>query len=250
MASRKKAKRSANSKRVPVVPPGKPGIYLGCFSFDRPGKEHWEGTFQVVVEADHAEQAVDRIRNRLRALRDDTSLFQEPVSLYLEGIVELRGSFTGGLLVNYESGQAPPPPNGRLMCMIPEQDDTEARSYDFRMNDDDEDDAAVVPFLDFGGLALAKALAEVEDARGAPTWPATALPSAVRQKPTVGERAAARAEAEAKKVQRQAERDTKKKERERVAAAKLERRRLIETTLAELGNPVRRNRTGAKDERA
>src|SRR6478736_430064 len=236
MASRKKAKRKAGPKRPGNAPAGLPGLYLGCFSFDRPGKERWEGTFQVVVEADHAAQAVDRMRTRLKALRDETSLFQEPASLYIEGIVELRGSFADGLLVNYESGLAPPDPNVRLMCLIPEQDDSDARSYDYRM-EKDKDDTSVEPFLDFGGLALAKALAETETARRESTWPASSEPLIDRPKPTAEDRAASRAQAEAKKVQRQDERAAKKKERERVAAAKIERRRAIDATLTELGKP-------------
>lgn len=147
-------------------------LYLGCFRFDEPGEREQTGTFQVVVEAAGPEQAVERCRSRLKRLHVSTTLFNRPTTIFLDQIIKLSGSFENGLLVNWESGDRPPPPDPRLMCAIPEQDDHGAESYGLRPSKkgEDEDEA----FLDFGGETLRRALRK---AKGENETERSAVPS-------------------------------------------------------------------------
>src|SRR5262245_28533949 len=88
-----------------------PCLFLLCFSFDEPGEPEHIGTFQLVVEATGPENAVDRGRVRLRRLRASTTLFDDPVTIYLDGIIRLTGSFKDGVVVNWVSERAPPSPH-------------------------------------------------------------------------------------------------------------------------------------------
>ena len=150
-------------------PPSPPCLYLGCFYFDEPGDRERTGSFQLVVEATSPEDAVDRCQRRLRGLRETTTLFDDPVTIYIEGIIKLTGSFENGLLVNWESGDRPPPPDARITCMIPEQKDHKAIEYGWRPDGERRgkkkgDLGEVVdPFLDFGGEGMRRAL---QKARG------------------------------------------------------------------------------------
>jgi hypothetical protein len=234
MASRKKPIKKPPKKKV--LPP-EPALYLGCFNFERPGETDREGTFQMVVQASTPKQALDRFRARLRKLRTTTTLFDSPVTIYMEGVIALRGSFDDGLLVNWESGEAPPLPNVRLMCLIPEQDDTEAESYGIGP----EEDGDVEPFLDFGGRTVARALAAARtQGAGSPDFAARALPHAMAPKMSAEERQRQRDEAQALKRQRAAEREAKKKQRVAAQEAKKRRASLVGETLAELGTTAKR----------
>src|SRR5262249_51625107 len=108
-----------------------PSLYLGCFFFDAPGEQDQTGTFQVVVEARSPEDAVDRFSKRLRKLRTTTTLFDDPTTIYINGLIKLSGSFENGLLVNYASGDSPPEPHFGIACLIPEQKDHQAVDYGF-----------------------------------------------------------------------------------------------------------------------
>lgn len=147
-------------------------LYLGCFTFDEPAETDHEGSFQVVVEAATPEQAVERFRARLDHLRREGTLFSEPTTIYLNGIVELRGSYAKGLLINYEQGPSPAEPCVRLMCMLPEQSNEGTGVYGWGEDPDssvDERGVKVEPFVDFGGEAARSARIRRNDA--ALQWP-------------------------------------------------------------------------------
>jgi hypothetical protein len=212
-------------------------LYLGCFSFDEPGDEEHEGTFQVVVEAANPEQAVNRMRTRLRKLRTAASLFDSPTTIYLDGFIELKGSFKDGLLVNWVSGPARSP-SWQIMNLVPEQDH-EAEAYGV---DDESKDDAIEPFLDFGGQSFRKALeaSRAKDRSGTQPvnsiglGPGTHPARAPQPGSTAEQRAEQRKEAARTKELRRAEREALKQKRQAAAEAKKERDRRIAETLAEL----------------
>jgi hypothetical protein len=137
-------------------------LYLGCFSFDLPGEREEEGTFQILVDAPSPEDAVEQFQRRLRKLRTTTTLFDDPSTIYLIGLIQLGGSFKNGLLVNWEHGDAPPDPNMKIGCLIPEQKDHECVEYGYtragkgKRGKKDED--MFEPFVDFGGEKFREAL--------------------------------------------------------------------------------------------
>jgi hypothetical protein len=145
-------------RRRPIVHRRKaaagPCTYLGCFTFEESGERERRGSFQLVVDATSPRQAVGRCRLRLQKLRDTTTLFDDPVKFYIEGIIKLSGSFAGGLLVNWESGDRLPDPRVRITCLIPEQEDHRALDYRFEPEGSEKrktgDDHVMDPFLEFG----------------------------------------------------------------------------------------------------
>ncbi len=234
MPTRAKTHRKRTAK--PSAQAAQTGLlYLGCFSFDEPGDEEHEGTFQVVVEAANPEQAVNRMRTRLRKLRTAASLFDSPTTIYLDGYIELKGSFKDGLLVNWVSG-SPRSPSWQIMNLVPEQEH-EAEAYGV---DDKSKDDAIEPFLDFGGQSFRKALEASKNKDRSATQPVSssgfgpATHPASQPRPTAEQRAEQRKEAARTKELRRAERDALKQKRHAATEAKKERDRRIAETLAEL----------------
>jgi hypothetical protein len=199
-----------------------PCLYLGCFFFDEPGERERTGSFQIVVEATEPLEAVDKCRDRLRWLRTSTTLFDEPVTIYIEGIIKLSGTFAKGLLVNFESGDSPPTPQVELTCLIPEQTDHGAFDYGWKPprsgRKSKEDKDTIEPFLDFGGQRFRLALRKAQGTEAARP-PTGSLPSSARASPSEAERAAKVAAAEAARNE---------------AAAKKKRREALRSTLDEL----------------
>jgi hypothetical protein len=237
MAARKKTKTPPKSpavreqtnkspKRQTAEPPDD-SPYLGCFFFDDylNDKEH-TGTFQMVVAASSPEHALDRFKKRLRAIRRIGSVLSGPNTVYLQGLVPLRGPFGDGILVNYESRPAPEPPDYQLLNMTPEQGVEELGS--FQLADDDED--GIQPFVDFGGKAHEKTRDAAKAAGDDLSSPG--LPRKTRLSPD--ERQKVRAEQAVLRAKRAADAEAKKKARQVATEAKQRRERALKATLDEL----------------
>lgn len=132
-------------------------LYLCCFNFDEVGEKEYEGTFQIVVEARDPAEALDRCAVRIRALRRKKTLFDSPVTIFVQGIIELNGTFEWGLLVNVETGPAAED-RWTIYCTLPEQEKHEAVEYGLGDEPTVDEGREVEPFLDFGGVAARKAL--------------------------------------------------------------------------------------------
>jgi len=243
MAPRKHTKPSrpaavGNKKGTPTKPaksaPTDVCLYLGCFFFDsylNDGEQ--TGTFQLVVEASRPEQAVERFRKRLRAIRRCNSVLTGPNTVYLEGFLPLTGSFKEGLLVNYESRPSPAEElDYQLLNMVPEQGIKGPGSYQLA----DGEKKGIQPFVDFGGVAHQRAVEAAKKALQGSSWP-SAPP---RPHLTPEDRGKARVEAAAQRAKKAAETEAKKKERLTAAAAKQKRDRALGDTLAELGKRSRK----------
>lgn len=142
------------------------GLYLGCFEVDQPPDEI--GSFQVVVQASNPDDAAERIKERLRVLRSKSSLFDEPCTIYLNGLIRLVGSFEEGLVVNWECGTSV----AQICCLLPEQPEHPAESYEPSLEDGDIQG----PFVDFGGAAFRKALASAKPPPAPPVQPRRSVP--------------------------------------------------------------------------
>jgi hypothetical protein len=223
MAAKKKPAPRLPSKPKAKGEPVGPCLFLGCFFFDRPGEPEHTGTFQLVVEASSPDQAADRCLARLRKLRAETTLFNDPSTIYLEGLIRLTGSFVDGLLVNYECRQRPAPPDWQIGCLIPEQDDHDAASFgrEPKKNGDME------PFVDFGGQKYAKDLEAAAAKRAGTRLPADAEPRRLPAASPAGRTADARKRTAAERAERRAA-------REREAQRKKEQHDAVSATLAEL----------------
>jgi glycerol-3-phosphate dehydrogenase len=144
-----------------------PHLYLGCFYFDEPDESDRTGSFQLIVEATTPEDAIARSQAKLRRLRTSGTFFSRPTTIFIEGIIRLTGSFKRGLLVNYEWGERPPPPDVRITCLIPEQPDHDAEGFGWRASKKRRkptDVEHIEPFVDFGGGKIRRGRAEAERA--------------------------------------------------------------------------------------
>ncbi|MEI9942232.1 MAG: hypothetical protein WDO69_33870 [Pseudomonadota bacterium] len=237
MAARKKTKtlpkapavreQTNKSPKRQTAEPRDDSPYLGCFFFDDylNDKEH-TGTFQMVVAASSPEHALDRFKKRLRAIRRIGSVLSGPNTVYLQGLVPLRGPFGDGILINYESRPSPDPPDYQLLNMTPEQGVEELGSC--QLADDDED--GIQPFVDFGGKARERTQEAAKPAGD------DLSPSGLRQKPRLSseEREKVRAEQAVLRAKRAADAEAKKRARQAAAEAKQRRERALKATLGEL----------------
>lgn len=188
----KTAKKNADGSPSKPSPRGAENpleYYLGCFIFDEFSDRDGEGSFQVIVQARSPEDAVERFRKLLEKLRLQTTLFHRPCSIFLEGLLRLRGSFEEGLLVNYTSmvPEIPPEAHASIYCLVPEQDHA-SESYGWspepkgkkRKKQEEEEEGIMVPFIDFGGQSLREERAAKQRAQIPPS-PPPANPAAMRE---------------------------------------------------------------------
>lgn len=84
-------------------------------------------------------------------------MFDSPITIYIEGIIKLVGSFKRGVVVNWHSRTVPGGPPALVTNLIPDQESQDVEGFAFRP-DGGEDEDTVVPFIDFGGMALRRAI--------------------------------------------------------------------------------------------
>jgi hypothetical protein len=76
--------------------------------------------------------------------------FDNPVTIYLDGVLELDGSFDEAVLVNYRTEPSVPAQGGEDIVPY------EAPSGRLEQIEPSKEGQDVVPFVDFGGLAFSK----------------------------------------------------------------------------------------------
>lgn len=124
-----------------------PTLYIGCFHFDENSpRGPRAGSFQLVVEATSADDAAERCHARLCELRETTPLFDRSIKIYFEGVVKLAGSFKHGVLINWDSRDAPPDLSMRLSCLLPPEQGEHAGTIDYQV---DHGEGPIEPFLEF-----------------------------------------------------------------------------------------------------
>jgi hypothetical protein len=176
-AKKKVPRAPAAKKKIPRAPAPRAATkslehYLGCFVFDELSDRDSNGSFQIIVQALGPEDAADRCHALLEKLRSQTTLFARPCSIYIDGIIRLRGSFEDGLLVNYSSTISSGGPRGSIGCLIPEQEH-DAEGYDWtpepkgkkKKKKGGEEGVVIEPFIDFGGQAIAEQRAAEDESR-------------------------------------------------------------------------------------
>jgi hypothetical protein len=121
MATTKKKTSSSNSGRA---------LWLACFQMSE--QTGAEGSFQVVVLAGSAKDALARSEKRVRELHAKTTLFQDGAKVYLDHVIKLAGNLSDPLLVNFVSTLSvaeKPGTSASILCGIPEQDPGMCESY-------------------------------------------------------------------------------------------------------------------------
>lgn len=212
-SSSKSASRSADSSlSKPALRGAETPLeyYLGAFTFDEYSDRDHEGNFQIIVQARSPEDAGERCRTLLEKLRLRTTLFHRPCTIFLDGLLRLRGSFEEGLLVNYTSSvsELSAQPRVSISCLVPEQEHA-SESYDWspepkgkKRKKQEEEESTLEPFIDFGGQSLCEERAAKQKDQTAPL-PHPFDPAADREK-------AAKKEANAAKIAKKAAEERQK----------------------------------------
>lgn len=121
-------KKHDAAEDVPLT--GKAYLWVVAFTFFRPRRgEH--GSFQLIVRARTAAEAMRASTTRLRTLANTTGLFEEPVEIYDEGLIRLEGSFDEATLLNITKHQAGEP----LTTYIPLLSDRPLAVDGYRLGD-------------------------------------------------------------------------------------------------------------------
>lgn len=77
-------------------------IYQGYFRYSRHDQESGEfGSFSILAEAGDVEQATAVFRRRIGDFQTDSELFAGPLTIYLEGVIELGSDLSSGVLMNH-----------------------------------------------------------------------------------------------------------------------------------------------------
>ena len=167
------------------------------FLLHQPGQPGESGSFQVVVEGTDPKDAINRCRQRIRLVRKARSVFTSPVTIYFDGLIKLSGPMRRGVLVNYESRRTPPPPDARILCLVPTQPDQAVEGYGPKETEaaDDSQPGRTDVFLDFGGIDRQHVLAREREtqatARPTRPHPTSARPAPKPAGPARAERLAA-----------------------------------------------------------
>ena len=135
-------------------------LYLAHCSFFEKGDTATYGHFTYVVKATDYETAVDQLRRKIENARARTDVFDRPVEIFLDDMLEVRKLPKRGVIARYQSylGKEPPSihallpadePRGCRVIRPADVDDEDAEADD--LDDlDDEEEVQVEPFITFG----------------------------------------------------------------------------------------------------
>ena len=133
-------------------------LYLAHCSFEEKGDTPTFGYFTYVVRADDYETAVDQLRRKLETARARTDLFDRPVEIYLDDVLEVRKLPKRGVIARYQAHVGEDP--GSLSSSLPADDprgcrvvrpsEIEPEGDDLEDDLDDEGEVQVEPFMTFG----------------------------------------------------------------------------------------------------
>src|SRR4051794_32271419 len=131
-------------------------LYLAHCSFDESGDTPTFGYFTYVVEADDYETAVEQLRRKLTTTRETTDVFDRPVQIYLDDMLEINVLPKRGVIARYEAHIGEDP--GSISSSLPADDPGGCRvirpsdAVDNELEDDldDDEDTQIEPFMMFG----------------------------------------------------------------------------------------------------
>ena len=135
-------------------------LYLAHCSFSEKGDTATFGHFTYLVKAADYETAVDNLRRNIETARARTDVFDRPVEIYLDDVIEVRKLPKRGVITRYQSYLGDEPasifaalpaddPRGCRVIRPADVNDEDAEADDF---DDlaDEEEVQVEPFITFG----------------------------------------------------------------------------------------------------
>ena len=135
-------------------------LYLAHCSFSEKGDTPTYGHFTYVVKADDYETAAEQLRRKLESARERTDLFDRPVEIFLDEMLEVRKLPKRGVIARYQShfGTEPASINASLPaddprgCRVIRPSDIDGEDEEQDDLDDlaEEESVPVEPFMTFG----------------------------------------------------------------------------------------------------
>ncbi len=129
-------------------------IYIGKFLYtvhqEKPKEaDRRHGEFQLLIEAEHREAALEKFGARIREAREQTDFFEGECRIYLVHLLEMRDlPRTRARMFDFQS-IAGDPVMPLIHCHAPTEESDGCRILDWNRNRPDIDGRATVPFLTF-----------------------------------------------------------------------------------------------------
>jgi hypothetical protein len=120
-------------------------LYLAHFSFENAKGKKQNGYFTCMVDAENFQGALEKIRPLLADLDRRRHIFEKPVSIYLDDLIEIRKIPPEGLLAHMITRDGPL--KSGESHSLPGVDASFCRSYSVVASDKDGDVAEISPFL-------------------------------------------------------------------------------------------------------
>ena len=122
-------------------------IYFAHFSFENPEGRKRHGYFTCIVEAENFQDALEKIRPLLADLEHRRNIFETPVSIYLDDLIEARKIPSEGLLAHMILRDGPL--KDAESRSLPGVDSSCCQSYSVAATEKDRGTAEITPFLTF-----------------------------------------------------------------------------------------------------
>jgi hypothetical protein len=120
-------------------------IYLAHFSFENSQGKKRNGYFTCVVDAENFENALEKIRSLLLDLDHRRHIFETPVSVYLDDLIEIRRIPSEGLLAHMITRDGPL--KSAQSHSLPTVDSSFCKSFAVVASEKDGEVAEISPFL-------------------------------------------------------------------------------------------------------
>jgi hypothetical protein len=120
-------------------------IYLAHFSFEHTKGRKKHGYFTCVVDADNFEAALERIRQLLADPARSRRVFNAPVSIYLDDLIEVASIPPEGFLAHMITREGPL--KNAESHSLPGMGPSVGRSFSVAASEKDPDTAEISPFM-------------------------------------------------------------------------------------------------------
>lgn len=123
-------------------------IYFAHFSFEHTKGRKKHGYFTCVVDAAHFEDAMEKIRRLLADLGRRQRVFDAPLSIYLDDLIEIGKVPSRGLMAHMITREGPL--RSSESYSLPGMGPSAGRSFAVTASEKDPETAEISPFLTLG----------------------------------------------------------------------------------------------------
>jgi hypothetical protein len=122
-------------------------IYFAHFSFESAESKKKHGYFTCIVDAENFQAALEDIRSLLSDLEHRQHVFEAPVSIYLDDLIEVRKIPSEGVLAHMITREGPL--KNAESRSLPGVDASFCQSFSVEASDKDRQTAEISAFMTF-----------------------------------------------------------------------------------------------------